>query len=144
MCPIAATNGHVGGFLHTDVAPILSGNNRPVLYLGDLDHQGGQIEANTSDVLERSTGDRPWTRIAITAEQVDRGLEPILKKDNRYRPPLENEAWETEALGQRTVTALVRDALDRLLPQPLALVQERERLEREATRQRLRDGGSRR
>jgi hypothetical protein len=43
---IASTNGQVGGFLHTDVAPLLQQGAR-VLYLGDFDLCGGQIEANT-------------------------------------------------------------------------------------------------
>jgi len=33
LCPIAATNGQVGGFLHTDVAPLLQEKQR-VLYWG--------------------------------------------------------------------------------------------------------------
>ena len=140
LCPLAATNGQVGGFLHTDIVPLLDGNDREVKYLGDLDLQGGQIEGNTRDVLERLTGERAWTRIAITAEQVaERGLEPVLKKDHRYRPAREHEAWETEALGQGTVTALVRDALDRMLPEPLRDVQERERAERQVLARRLRE-----
>jgi hypothetical protein len=47
---IAATNGQVGGFLHTDVAPLLYPSAR-VLYLGDYDLSGGHIEANTRRVL---------------------------------------------------------------------------------------------
>jgi hypothetical protein len=35
-CTIASTNGQCGGFLHTNVVPLLDGG-RPVLYLGDLD-----------------------------------------------------------------------------------------------------------
>lgn len=132
VCPIAATNGQVGGFLRTDIAPLLKDDDRQVLYLGDLDHQGGQIEANTRDVLVSLTGERPWTRIAITAEQVaERDLAPVWKKDHRYRPAREAEAWEAEALGQGTVTALVREALDARLPEPLTDVQERERAEQE-------------
>jgi hypothetical protein len=43
---ITATNGQVGGFLHTDVAPAL-GDRARVLYLGDFDLAGADIEANT-------------------------------------------------------------------------------------------------
>ena len=133
LCPLAPTNGQVGGFLHTDVAPLLVGNDRAVLYLGDRDHQGDQIEANTRRVLEREA-DRAieWRRVAITAEQIaERGLEPIWKTDDRYVPPKSHEAWETEALGQATVVSLVRRALDSLLPEPLEDVQEREAAQRE-------------
>src|SRR5262249_38475812 len=42
---IAPTNGQVGGFLRTDLAPRLKSGNR-VIYLGDLDLAGDQIEAN--------------------------------------------------------------------------------------------------
>jgi hypothetical protein len=86
LCSIAATNGQVGGFLHTEVAPILQRNDRVVLYLGDFDLQGHQIEANTRRVLEHKARRRiDWNRIAITEEQIARrGLTPILKKDHRF------------------------------------------------------------
>jgi hypothetical protein len=137
-CRLAPTNGQAGGFLRTDVAPLLAGNDRQVLYLGDLDVSGAQIEENTRRVLEREAGrEITWPRVTITTEQVaERGLEPIVKYDRRYRPAREHEAWETEALGQRTVLALLREALDDLLPEPLADVLERERVEREAERRR--------
>ncbi len=128
VCPLAATNGHARGFLHTEVAPILTGNDRPVLYLGDLDLQGDQIEANTRSVLEHEA-DRSidWRRIAITAEQVaERPLTPVWKTDQRYRGGRPYQAVETEALGQGAVLDLVRDALDELLPEPLADVLERQ------------------
>jgi hypothetical protein len=50
---IAATNGQCGGFLHTQIIPILRPGQR-ILYLGDLDLSGGQIEANTRRVLGRA------------------------------------------------------------------------------------------
>jgi hypothetical protein len=132
-CDLAPTNGQVGGFLHTAVAPALRGNDRPVLYLGDWDHQGHQIEANTRRVLERATGrEIEWERIAITEEQIaERNLEPAWKIDNRYRPPRESLAWEAEALGQRMIMNLVREALDAQLPEPFTDVLEREERERE-------------
>ena len=43
---IAATNGQCGGFLRTGIAPRLQPGDR-VIYLGDLDLVGDQIEANT-------------------------------------------------------------------------------------------------
>lgn len=139
LCGIAATNGQVGGFLHTEVAPVLRDNDRAVLYLGDWDHQGRQIEENTRDVLERAAG-RPidWTRIAITTSQIaERGLTPRWKQDHRYRPPLEHEAWEAEALGQGTIQRLVRDVLDAMLPEPLDDVVDREQEQRDAIAQLL-------
>ena len=53
LAPISATNGQVGGFLRTDVAPLLVGNERPVFYLGDLDLSGDQIEQNTQVIATR-------------------------------------------------------------------------------------------
>ena len=145
-CPMAATNGQVGGFLRTKVAPLLIGNERRVLYVGDADLQGNQIEANTRRVLERLAG-RPldWRRVAITAQQIaERRLNPIWKVDNRYRPPREHQAVECEALGQGTVRELLREALDALLPEPLGDVLEREDEQREAVRAALArlDGGA--
>jgi hypothetical protein len=144
VCPIAATRGQVGGFLHTEVGPFLeSARGRKVLYLGDLDLSGGQIETNTRRVLEQEILSRAldWTRVAITEGQVaERDLEPIAKKDKRYKPARPYKAWETEALGQQTVVALVREALDALLPGRLTDVRVREAAERTAIARVLEDG----
>jgi hypothetical protein len=130
---IAATNGQVGGFLHTKIAPALADNDRAVLYLGDWDHQGHQIEQNTRAVLEQAAARGiGWTRIALTESQIsERHLAPTWKLDSRYRPPLEHEAWEAEQLGQGTIQAIVRDALDELLPRPLDDVLEQEQRQRD-------------
>lgn len=132
LVPIAATNGQVGGFLHTDVIPLLARAERPVIYLGDLDLQGEQIEENTRRVLEGELQcDLEWERIAITMDQVrEHGLEPLKKSDHRYRPAKTFDAWECEALGQREITELVTAALDRLLPTSLESVHAREGDER--------------
>ena len=58
---IASTNGQVGGFLRTDVAPMLWPGAR-VLYLGDYDLSGGQIEDNTRGVLTSTTPGRPCSK----------------------------------------------------------------------------------
>jgi hypothetical protein len=130
LVPIAATNGQVGGFLRTDVAPALSPGQR-VLYLGDWDWQGGQIEANTRAVLEDLIGDLNWERLAITEAQVRANDLPVISKpDRRYKPVRYHNAVETEALGQSTIVGLVRERLDTLLPEPLADVRERERTQR--------------
>jgi hypothetical protein len=138
VCPIAATNGQVGGFLRTDIAPLLP---RPVLWLGDFDLSGDLIEANTRRVLERLLArSLDWRRVAITSEQVSgHKLTPIMKQDRRYGRG-EHPAVECEALGQSTVLGLVREALDDLLPEPLANVRERERQQRTEVARKL-DGG---
>jgi len=142
VVPLAATAGRARGFLHTKVLPLLP---RPVLYLGDLDLSGDQIEANTRRVLERELGaSLNWMRVAITEKQAAEleaaGLSPIEKADRRYRPPRVQHAWETEALGQRRVLSLVRAALDALLPEPLEDERIRERVERARQAKRLTGG----
>jgi hypothetical protein len=145
LCPVTATNGQVGGFLHTNVAPLLVGNDRRVLYVGDLDLAGGDIEGNTRRVLVREAGEhrvlldegetREWIRVALTAEQVsEHGLPVIEKTDHRFRPARVHEAVEVESLGQGVVTRIIRAALDSLLPEPLQDVQVRQREQRDRVR----------
>jgi hypothetical protein len=135
LCPVTATNGQVGGFLHTNVVPLLEGNARRVLYIGDLDLAGADIEGNTRGVLVREAGEREWTRVALTEEQVAaRDLPTVEKVDRRFRPPQVHEAVEVEALGQGVVTAIIRAALDAFLPEPLERVQVREAEQRESAR----------
>ena len=80
LVPIGSTNGQVGGFLYTNVAPALCVGQR-VLYLGDHDWQGSQIEANSRRVLEREVGGGLlWERLAITEEQVATNDLPVISK----------------------------------------------------------------
>jgi hypothetical protein len=131
LVQIAPTNGQCGGFLRTDVAPLLSPGQR-VGYLGDQDLCGGQIEANTRKVLEELIGgELDWHRIAITEQQVElHGLPVISKPDRRYKPARWHDAVETEALGQAFIVNLVREWLDSLLPEPIKDVREREKGQR--------------
>jgi hypothetical protein len=130
--PIASTNGQCGGFLHNDVAPAIQGG-RAVIYLGDLDLAGGQIEANTRRVVEDCTGPVEWERLAITQEQVtEHDLPVITKHDRRYNDRRPHRAVETEALSQQVLTRMLTDHLDALLPEPLEDVQGRERDQRAA------------
>ena len=134
-CPIAATNGHSRGFLITKVAPRLQPGQR-VLYLGDWDHCGHQIETTTRATLVEHSDwddDELWERVALTTEQVDAfGLRSkvISKPDRRYRPVRHFDAVETEAFGQRNIVAALRDRLDELMPEPLDDVLECQRIER--------------
>jgi hypothetical protein len=124
---IASTNGQCGGFLRTDIAPMLRSNDR-VLYFGDLDLSGGQIENNTRRVLEQEVGGRlRWERVALTQEQVDaHELPVIIKRDRRYKDGRPHQAVETEALRQTVLMRILRARLDELIPEPLARVHERE------------------
>jgi hypothetical protein len=142
--PITATNGQCGGFIVTDIVPLLTGNNRSVFYIGDHELRGpaDQIEQNTKRYIEAHTGrtfvgDR-WTKIALTAKQVkaNKRLQrlSITKLDNRNKPAKEYEAIECEALGQGVLVRIVRRHLDNLLPELLADVLKREDAQRTRVR----------
>jgi hypothetical protein len=136
LCPIAATNGQAGGFLHTEVAPLVKGGRR-VLYLGDLDYSGGHIEENTRRVLE-DYGDLDWSRLAITQEQVrDNDLTMVEKEDHRFKPVKTFPAVETEALKQSPIQRILISALEGRVSEPLSVVLEREEQQRVQVRERI-------
>jgi hypothetical protein len=122
--PIAPTNGQCAGFLHTKVAPKLHAG-QVILYLGDFDLCGNDIENNTRSVLEREVGELEWERLALTQEQVDRYVLPrIHKTDKRFKGSRGvHEAVETEALSQGIIVNILRERLEQLLPEPLESVQ---------------------
>jgi hypothetical protein len=134
-CRIASTNGQVGGFLRTKVAPLLVPDAR-VGYLGDYDLCGGMIEDNTRRVLESEVGELDWRRLALTKDQVaEYDLPTITKSDRRFiNGEGDHEAVETEALSQSLIVEIVRDWLDSLLPQPLETIHASEEEQREALR----------
>jgi hypothetical protein len=131
----AATNGQVGGFLVTNIAPLLRGNDRRVLYLGGFDWSANQIESHTRTMLEslcnRTLDGESWHRLALTRDQVTTyHLPSVTKIDKRYRDRKAHEAVETESLQQHVIVRLVRNDLDALLPEPIAAVLVREEQER--------------
>jgi len=133
-CRIASTNGQVGGFLRTKVAPLLEPDAR-VGYLGDFDLCGGMIEDNTRRVLESEVGELGWRRLALTEGQYEYDLPVITKSDRRFvNGEGDHEAVETEALSQSLIIDIVRDWLDGLLPQPLESIHESEEERREILR----------
>jgi hypothetical protein len=139
LCPIAATNGQAGGFLHTMVGPILAqhGGVRRVFYLGDLDLSGGHIEENTCKVLSEYAALK-WERLAITDVQVrEHGLTRIHKTDKRFNPPRTFPAVETEALRQQEIQRILTTRLAAELPEPLSVAREREAQQRAEVRERL-------
>jgi hypothetical protein len=136
---ITSTNGQCGGFLRTDIAPKLR-DGRKVLYIGDLDLAGNQIEANTRRVLEQEVGALEWERVMITDQQVKRNRLQrfvIQKFDNRYKPPRMIDAIETEALSQKLIVDILQRRLDALLPEPLGDVLEREEEQGNAIREKI-------
>jgi hypothetical protein len=143
LVAVAPTGGQARGFLITQVAPLLADGLVIVFYVGDYDLAGNQIEANTRSVLERHLGrGLDWERVALTEKQTRRlqarGVEPIEKKDNRYKDGRPHLAYEAEAIGQAVIVDMLRRRLDRLLPEPLATVIEREARQREEMRDYLR------
>jgi hypothetical protein len=147
LCPITATNGQCGGFIVTEIVPLLIGNERPVLYIGDCEVSGpaDQIEANTRRTIEEHSGrvftPETWSRVALTREQVNRNprLRSLVidKLDRRYKPPRPYQAIECEAVGQVVLERMLRARLDALLPEPLADVLEREEEQRAKLRRML-------
>jgi hypothetical protein len=128
---IASTNGQCGGFLHTVILPALKPKNQ-VLYLGDFDLSGNQIEENTRRVLEHKVGELDWERVALTeAQVVQYDLPRIEKRDRRYNDERPHEAVETEALSQNLIIEILRDQLEWRLPEPLERVQERAQVQRD-------------
>jgi hypothetical protein len=70
--------------------------------------------------------------VALTQAQVRRHRLPVIRKpDRRYKPVRYHDAVECEALEQPFIVGLVRRRLNALLPEPLADVRERERVQRE-------------
>jgi hypothetical protein len=124
--PIAATNGQARGFLVTAVAPHLA-DGQHVLYLGDWDFAGRDIERHSRATLEAHSGATlAWERVALTREQVDGYDLPVIQKpDRRHKPARSFDSVETEALGQARMVGLVDDRLAQLLPEPLDAVQVR-------------------
>jgi hypothetical protein len=144
LCPITATNGQSGGFIVTDIVPLLKGNKRKVLYVGDYELRGpaDQIEQNTKRYIEEHTGrtfgEGEWTKIALTEKQVNASPRlkrlSITKVDKRNKPAKVYEAIECEALGQGVLVRIIRKHLDSLLPELLADVREREQAQRAKVR----------
>ena len=121
LTPITATGGQCGGFIVNE-------------------------EQNTKRYIEKHAarifGPDEWTKIALTEQQVNASVRlrrlAITKLDKRYKPPKEYEAIECEARGQGVLVRLIRHHLDSLLPEPLDIVRERERLQRERAHAALR------
>ena len=148
LCPITATGGQCGGHIVNEIVPLLEGNERKVLYLGDCEERGpgDQIEANTRRYIEKHAGrtftDETWIKVALTPEQVARSPRlrrvAIDKLDRRYKPPRPYRAIECEAVGQAVLERMLRTVLDRLLPEPLERVRVREQRQRAKVRAALR------
>jgi len=144
LCPITATGGQSAGHIVNEIVPLLQGNERKVLYLGDCEvgGPGDQIEANTRRYIEEYAGriftPETWIKVALTPEQVARSPRlrrlAIDKVDNRCRPARPYKAIECEAVGQAVLERMLRKVLDALLPEPLERVRVREARQRTTIR----------
>jgi len=134
---LASTNGQCTGFFHTRVKPYLDRKLHrkvigTVLYLGDHDKAGNDIEAHSQATVDNAGYALSWERLAVTEAQiVQYGLTPIDKIDTRYKPHRKYKATECEALSQKLIFDIVREALEELLPEPLPSVLAREKKQRE-------------
>jgi hypothetical protein len=143
---VSATNGQVGGYLHTVIGPALKtqyeesdGLVPRVGYLGDLDKAGGDIEGNTKRVLEKIVGtELYWVRLALTQEQVNLYRLPVISKFDK-RDKKFHDSVETEALSQSVIVQIVKDWLEEILPNPLKDTVEEEERQREAWREAIED-----
>ncbi len=136
-----------------------------MLYVGDFDWCGRQIEEHTRRTLVEHSDDWDdylddlddhddvdpddddvdpdlWERVALTAEQVRVNNPPVISKpDRRYKPVRYYNAVETEALGQARIVAAVRGRLDELLPESLETVLDRQGRQRAQVAEQLRQLG---
>ena len=117
LCPITATNGQSGGFIVTDIVPLLRGN-RQVLYVGDHELRGpaDQIEQNAKRYIEKHAGrmfaSDEWTKIALTDTQVKASKRlrdlAITKLDSRASSceysPVNLSLAQQERINQRNRT----------------------------------------
>jgi hypothetical protein len=143
--PIIGTGGAKHGVLHTDVIPDLVEGQR-VIYCGDLNKSGKDIEASTRWIIEQETGPLQWERLLLTPEQVrEHRLLPKEEIDHRFadggRVALN---YEAEALGQPRILQMLRDRLDALMPEPLEHVRVREQQQRRDVARLLNQNGRRR
>ena len=147
LAPITATGGQSAAHIVNEIVPLLQGNERTVLYIGDHEERGPgeQIEANTRCYIEEHAGRsfeaNTWIKVALTAQQVARS--PRLRKlvitkfDHRHKTPHPYQAVECEAVGQSELGRILQRQLERMLPEPLEVVLRREERQRAQLRRSL-------
>ncbi len=132
-CIISGLGGHVNAHLVTTIVPLLQARQM-ILFLGDADLSGNQIEDNVLAVLGRHQPPQGVTfeRLLLTPHQAAvAGIQPIEKVDKRYTDKRPHKAVELEAFGQRRIVEHVRERLDDLLPEPIEAVLVREQRQRQ-------------
>jgi hypothetical protein len=122
---VASTNGQATGFLRTKLASEMNTSSNPlhILYCGDWDKGGADIEAHSQKVLKECvTSPFTWERLMITQDQIAQyDLPSIIKTDRRFKGGEGvQEAWECEALSQKIIVDLIVSRFDDML-QPNSL-----------------------
>jgi hypothetical protein len=133
---ITSTNGQVNAFLRTKLKDRM--RSQRVLYFGDYNRAGTQIEDNTRRILTAELGELEWERLALTEKQVKRYHLPVKGViDRRRRNNQHGESVECEAMRQTRIVGILRDKLDALLPVSLERIQKKEERERRRIRKYL-------
>lgn len=112
-CPIASTNGQAKGFLIVKVAPMM-GPGRRVLYIGDFDHSGHQIEENNRDTLSGAAA-HPGRRATTGAVMTEIPLHTVTWADKRGRVTV--EMYVSDSVAWRRCCALVAAGIDAKIAQ---------------------------
>jgi hypothetical protein len=116
--PLSVSRGYSSWtFVHENLDVLDSGAEVEVLYLGDHDPSGLDIERFTKEAMEHFGVEFDLRRVALTYEQVQAyGLlpNPTKKADPRakeYVSRYGDECWELDALEPRTLRTVVKDAV---------------------------------
>jgi hypothetical protein len=133
-------------YLANDV-PLRLGKQTLVLYVGDYDKAGGDIENSACDRLRELAPhwNGEWDRVAVTNAQFQVGVRDgltVIKTDDRFSPPRSFETLEAEGVEQSVLEDSVRNELARLLrlrgTMSLAEMAAEEERQREVARRRIR------
>ena len=90
-----------------------------VLYVGDHDPSGLDMDRDLQERLHRLGADVELQRLALTVEQIDHHQlppQPTKQSDTRTRGYHHRGSWELDALPAEVLQGIVRDGIERLLP----------------------------
>lgn len=90
-----------------------------VLYLGDHDPSGQDMDRDLAHRLELLGSPTTITRVALTRDQIEEHAlppQPTKRSDPRAWRYNDDDSWELDALPAQTLTQIVEDAIAPLLP----------------------------
>lgn len=102
-----------------EAAQRFEGRSADVIYVGDWDPSGVEMDRDLNDRLTRMGADAMIHRVALTYDQVeeyDLLPQPVKQTDSRAAGWDYEGSWELDALDADTLAALVRDAIEERLP----------------------------